>query len=446
MIRRAAPLSALLALTALTVLTAVAFPAAASPATVTAAGPAPAVVVSGVPASTAAGEKEADVVQEARRLFTEYREAAALDPRTDFLDLTFGVANAPGAVAVKGVSADHALLAGFFAELARAGIGVESSVEEVPNAEDLKRLTWALVARSSALLADASGSGAAVRELALGEHLRVLVNRFDGRVLVQTPDGRIGWVEEKALALMNDVAFVAWNRRADAVVTAASAPVTDAGGKTRLTAPLGAALPLVNAEAERFEVLLPGGGTGFIARKLAAEEKGFQSANEELRRAAPAGFLARTAQSAEALVKAGAGRSDYLAPLPVAALRLHDLIAPEEPDRLARLGPPLSGGVKGRELKPGDLVFFGDAKEGAVLRAGIWLGRGRFAADAPKTGRAKVFTFNGGGGRSANGGMGVFLWAVRPQVAELANPCLLSTRAHPFHQAPPSALKRCRLR
>lgn len=444
MIRRVAPLSALLALS---VLTCAALPAAAASATAT--GPAPVAVVSGVPASAAAGDEkgvEGDVVEQAGRLFAEYREAAALDPRTDLLELRFGTANVPGAVAVKGLSADHALLAAFFAELARAGVGVESSVEEVPNTEDLKRLTWALVARSTAPLADASGSGAAVRELGLGEHLRVLVNRFDGRVLVQTPDGRLGWVEEKAVALLNDVAFVAWNRRDDAVVTAAYAPVTDAGGKTLLTAPLGAALPLVNAEAKRFEVLLPGGGTGFIARKLAADEKPFQSANEELRRASPADYLARTAQSAEALVKAGAGRSDYLAPLPVAALRLHDLVAPEEPDRLARLGPPLSGGVKGRDLKPGDLVFFGDAKEEAVLRAGIWLGRGRFAADDPKTGRAAIFAFDGGDGHAANGGMGAFLWAVRPQAAELANPCLLSTRAHPFHQAPPAALRRCRLR
>ena len=440
MIRRAVSLPMLLALTA------AALPVTAAPAS--AAVPAPAAVVSReVPAAAGrASDAGADVVKEAGRLLTEYREAAALDPRTDLLDLAFDTANAPGAVAVKGMSAAHALLAGFFAELARAGIGVESSVEEVPNAEDLKRLTWALVAHSSTPLADASGSGAPVRELALGERLRVLVNRFDGRVLVQTPDGRIGWVEEKALALMNDAAFVAWNRRTDAVVTAPSAPVTDAGGKTLLTAPLGAALPLVNEEAERFEVLLPGGGTGFIDRRLGAQEKGFQSANEDLRRTSPADYLARTARSAQDLVEEGAGRSDYLTPLPVAALRLHDLIAPEEPDRLARLAPPLSGGVKGRELKPGDLVFFGDEKEGAVLRAGIWLGRGRFAADDPQTGRAKVFSFDGGGGRVANGGMGVFLWAVRPQAAELANPCLLSTRAHPFHQAPPAALKRCRLR
>ncbi|WP_295480154.1 hypothetical protein [uncultured Sutterella sp.] len=440
MVRRAAALPTLL------VLIAAALPAAAVPVTISAApaGLAPAAVSRAAPG----GEQDAaaDVVDQARRLYAQYREAAAVDPRTDLLELTFGSANAPGAVAVKGLSADHALLAGFFAELARAGIGVESSVEEVPNAEDLKRLTWALVARSSAPLADASGTGAAVRALPLGERLRVLVNRFDGRVLVQTPDGRLGWVEEKALALLNDVAFVAWNRRADVAVTAPAAPVTDADGKKLFTAPLGATLALVNSGSERFEVLLPGGGTGFIARPFAAAEKDFQSANEELRRAAPADFLARTAQSAQALVKAGAGRSDYLAPLPVAALRLHDLIAPEEPDRLARLGPPLSGGVKGRELKPGDLVFFGDAKKGAVLRAGLWLGRGRFAADDPKTGRAAVFSFDGGAKAGSNGGMGIFLWAVRPQAAELANPCLLSTRAHPFHQAPPAALKRCRLR
>lgn len=84
-------------------------------------------------------------VDAAEALWKAYAERVDLDARTDLLHLEFKPGILSGAVAVSGTSADRGLLAGFYAELSASGLGIESSVEEVPNADDLKRLTWGIV-------------------------------------------------------------------------------------------------------------------------------------------------------------------------------------------------------------------------------------------------------------------------------------------------------------
>lgn len=388
-------------------------------------------------------------VDAARAIWKAYAERTELDPRTDLLHLEFRPGNSSGAVAVSGTSADRSLLAGFFAELSASGVGIESSVEEVPNADQLKRLTWAVAKTPWASLSNESDALQSGRtpdmKLPLGSRVQILINRFDGLLLVKTTEGRVGWVRAEDFAIKNDIAIVAWNRKDMLLVTALDAEVRDPDGRALMKAPFGAELPLEKKLTEGgWSVILPSGGVGMLSALDAVEHDEFATREENLRRESPAGFRRKAAESAQKLVSARWSAGEVGMTLPQGAYRLHDLILPSDADRLARLGAPLSGGKGGRELKPGDLVFFGE--NGRVRHAGVWLGQGRFAADDPKTGRAGVFAFSSAARAEANGGLGPFLWAVRLEVSQLANPCMLSIRSHPFNQAPPAGAVRCRLR
>ena len=391
----------------------------------------------------------------AMALWEDYVEEVDLDPRTDLLELAFGKGVTASGVTVSGVSADPQLLSGFLARLATRGIAIASNVRQVPDSEALKLLTWGLVQTSSARIALTKrrlAAGETDRRVFLGSPVRILINDFDGALCVELEDGRVGWMRESDLALRNDMSIVAWNRRPSVVVTAFAARIMSESGNPVRTGVLGVRLPLVGrTEDGGWRVALPDGRKAVIGRDDAEEAAAFERREENARRENPAAFRAAIAKSAEALVASGFSERDEELPLAVAAYRLHDLILEQAPDRMARLGAPLSGGKGGRELRPGDLVFFGDANAkgrdaGVPRRAGVWLGGGRFAAEAPNARKTAALKFDGGRGARANGGMGVFLWAVRPEVSELANPCLLSVRSNPFHQAPPAGLARCRLR
>lgn len=428
---------------------------------VRAAGPAP---VSAAPAASVVitPDAGAPASERARALWQSFREGEALDPRVDLIRLKFGspASRVPGAAAVTGVSAEPELLAEFFGMLGRRGVSPESSVERLPPVEDRARLAWAVVARPDARLTgiapeDAADTGERVRTLGAGERLQIL-KRAEGRALVRCEDGRLGWAAEGDLAMKNETAYVAWNRRDLIAVTRAGAEALPEGSGAPVPLPVGTLLPAgpdetgTERESGAYDIVLPDGRRARLTADAAQPARTWQRREEIRRREAPAKYLERVAATAASWTGM---RGDALGmPLPAAALAAHDLVAPRDLDRLARLGAPLSGGRGGRELLPGDILFFGSGETPEA--AGVWLGGGLFAAVSPETGLVARIAFGTPKVRrgakttktAPNGGLGKFLWAVRPAVAELRNPCLLSTRSHPFHQAPAAGMARCRLR
>ena len=395
----------------------------------------------------APGEAAAD--ERAAALWKQFVDAEGLDHRFDLLALKFGAAASrlPGAAAVSGISGEPELMGKFFAEAARAGITLESAVEQVPQPEALGLMTWGLVRAESADLmaldaASAARTEVVARKLVLGERVRIMKRETaaeaasqSGWALVQCTDGRLGWVLESALTLKKDSAFVSWNRQDAAVVRVPHAELKLEDGSVFHAAP-GMTFFLL----EKATVLLPDGRKALAAADAMEDGYGWQQREEDLRRSRPADYLKAVALSAEKL--AGTQAEDLGGPLPVAALRMHDLLAPMDLDRLSRLSSPLAAGRNGADLKTGDLVFFGKGAD--PESAGVWLGAGRFAAVDPKSGKVAVMQFSDLKQKALRATLGQLLWAVRLEPQELKNPCLISSRSHAFFQAPPSNLLRCR--
>lgn len=392
-----------------------------------------------------------DPVGSARSVWAAWAEDAELDPRTDLIELDFAPGMREGSVKVTGVSASPQLLAGLYAALSTQGIPFESAVRQLPDVEALRLLTRGVVRSTRAPAARTRQellSGRSARRVPLAGIVEVLENTFDGVVRVRLDDGWIGWMRGSDLSLVKEAWLVAWNRREKILVTDPRLRLKTPAGAVVAEVRAGVKLPVLGrTEKGEWLAALPDGREVVVPAGSAEDWERLAVREENARRTDPAAFRAAVARTAGALAAAGWSQREDGTPVVTTAFRLHDLILDEAPDRAARLSAPLSGGRAGGELLPGDLVFFGC--NGTPERTGIWLGEGRFVAEVPGTDgteRAAVLKFTGGRTAKDNGGAGPFLHAERLSVEALDNPCLLSTRASPFHQAPPGGLSRCRLR
>ena len=391
---------------------------------------------------------DTDAVGIARSVWSAWVEDSELDPRVDLIELDFEKGMHEGAVKITGLSASPDLLSGFYAALATRGILFESAVTLLPDAERLKLLTRGVVRSTRAWGAQSRKdllAGRAARRVPLGRIVQVLENSFDGVIRVRLDDGWIGWMREGDLSLVKESWLIAWNRRDHVLITAPKLRLYTPAGSIVAEVRAGVQLPLLGKNDKGdWRVALPDGREVIVGAQDAVDWQKFSVSEENDRRADPEAFRAAIAKTAEALATAGWSQREDGAPIVVTAFRLHDLILDEAVDRAARLSPPRLAGKQGADLRPGDLVFFGANK--TPERVGIWLGGGKFVAEAPGSDKAAVLPFTGGSNEKANGGMGPFVLAERLPVEVLNNPCLLSTRSNPFHQAPPGPLSRCRLR
>ena len=208
-------------------------------------------------------------------------------------------------------------------------------------------------------------------------------------------------------------------------------------------------MEVVESSAEDWLVRLPDGRRARVRRADAELLEAREIREEDRRRSHPEQFLADIAKTARSL----AGRPyrsggwtdqgfDEVGFVRAAFFR-HDLILPSEMDQLARMGRPLSGGRRGRDLKAGDLVFFGTPGRGErgpeFSSLGMALGRGEFLEVVRS--REGEAALRRGSFAKPRRSRGAFLWAVRIEVADMRHPYLYSTRTHGFYQAPPAEMR-----
>lgn len=205
---------------------------------------------------------------------------------------------------------------------------------------------------------------------------------------------------------------------------------------------------------------LPDGRAAQLVSGELAQLNAFEVEQEVLRRTAPEKALTLAARRAQSLV----GQTIDASTLLRRAFSAIDLIMPATLSRAAYLGAPLSGGKGFGELRTGDLLFFGSRDEegrATIESAGIYLEKKRYVG-IDSDGRAALLSLRSTAvkfktnarssvaaaeaAKEQKDAASAFLWAVRLTLGDLKNPCLLSRRSHPFHQAPPDTLSPCRLR
>ena len=321
-----------------------------------------------------------DVPADVARLTDSLRRVYAPDRRTALLDVdyTFSGRNAM----LRGAVTSPAAKAALIQELESRGYRLMDCLRTLPDTAQLGDETYGILNLSVAnLRVQPDFSAEMTTQGLLGMPVRVLER--DGWYRIQTPDQYIAWVHPTGVHRVTKSGLEAWNRAPKVVVTAhygfvysrpseSSQPVSDvvAGNRLRLEGRKGAF----------YLVSYPDGRRGYLRRTLGMEETRWRA---QLRQ--DAGSIIRTAHTLMGIPYLWAGTSSKgvdCSGFVRTVLFLHDILIPRDASQQAYVGRHIDIAPDFSNLRPGDLVFFGqkataEHKE-RVVHVGIYIGDRRF--------------------------------------------------------------------
>ena len=201
---------------------------------------------------------------------------------------------------------------------------------------------------------------------------------------IQTPDTYTGWVHPKAISLMSEAEYLAWNRAEKVIVTSlhgiaysqpsgSSEPVSDLVGGDRLK--------LLSTEGWYFKAAFPDGRIAYVPRDIASRESYWRAHLDNSVEA-----ILKTARSMNGFPYIWAGMSPKgmdCSGFVRTVLYMHDIIIPRDAGPQSRVGERIG---KCEDFLPGDLIFFGkkDPKgiKDKVSHVAIYLGNKEFIHSA----------------------------------------------------------------
>lgn len=451
----------------------------------------------GAPLSTPAGAQALF-----QKMLDAVRQEYALLPETSLFAVQMQCdARNPRRLVLTGSAADQGALAALCAALLSQGAQLENNVRVLPEKLEMKDRIWAVVTVPEAVLRSSTAddltaadlstveSRPSTTTLSLGMPVKLYAKDASGRLrLAAAPDGSMGWLRAEDLFIGTDATLIAWNRRDKVIVTApnavlyaaqddqaapsdrfdgeAEAPERLALAENGTPIPMGSILALEHGApaqalaelgvpasdkakpsaalqtarpsgkaAPYWRVRLPSGAVRYLAVGDAAPLPAFESKTEARRRSNPSAFLADIAQNAAALSGRAMTDSAFLR----SSFLGSGLVVPTQTDRAAYIARPRLSGKNYSAVRAGDLLAFGSRKTLQPEHIGIALGRGEGAAVVG--GVVKRMPL-----KSLEKVLGSLLWTERLDASALADPCMLSTRSHPYWQTPPVDLAPCRLR
>lgn len=225
-------------------------------------------------------------------------------------------------------------------------------------------------------------AGELASQALMGTPVRILEKEDNGWLLVQTPDQYISWVDRGAITMMNKEGIDRWKAVPKIIYTrsygsAYSEPDEESTTVSDLVA--GCMMELVAEKGDFYQVLFADQRTGFVPKN---ESKIY---NE---------WLAKISASEESLIKT----SKRLMGVPYlwggtsfkgvdcsgftkTVYFLNGIILPRDASQQVMIGETIDKTGNWNELKPGDLLFFGEKREDGserVVHVAMWLGNGEY--------------------------------------------------------------------
>lgn len=225
-------------------------------------------------------------------------------------------------------------------------------------------------------------AGELASQALMGTPVRILEKENNGWLLIQTPDQYISWVDRGAITMMSKEGIDRWKAIPKVIYTysygsAYSEPDQESVIVSDLVA--GCMMELVAEKGDFYQVLFADQRTGFVPKK---ESNVY---NE---------WLAKTSASEESLIRT----SKRLMGVPYlwggtsfkgvdcsgftkTVYFLNGIVLPRDASQQVMIGETIDKTGNWNELKPGDLLFFGEKREDGserVIHVAMWLGNGEF--------------------------------------------------------------------
>lgn len=328
----------------------------------------------------AVGKGDKTLPQNIKKVSEQVRAQFIPDKRVAVLDVDYQVTGKK--VTVKGVTtsaeAKKALLGGLVDEHYK----VEDSLRLIPDDVALQGKTWGIVNLSVCNLRVADDfSSEMMTQGLMGMPVRLLQNR--GWYRIQTPDNYIAWVHRVGVHPVTKAELDAWNGAEKVVVTSHygfTYQKPDMGSQTVSDVVAGNRLKYEGTEGDFYRVAYPDGRQAYLSKSISQIEKEWRAALKQ-----DAESIIRTAYTMMGIPYLWAGTSSKgvdCSGFVRTTLYMHDIITPRDASQQAYVGEHINIDPDFRNVRPGDLVFFGrrataDKKE-RVVHVAIYLGNKKF--------------------------------------------------------------------
>jgi len=286
-----------------------------------------------------------------------------------------------GTILLKGDSDQPKAVAELKQKLSDQNVKFVDSIVMLPNAS-VGETKYAVVNNSVANIRSQSRhSGELATQALLGMGLKVL--KIKGAFyLVQTPDAYISWVDHGGVLLMDEDAYLEWNKAPKIIFTKPwgySYKDMNSDSQKVSDLVLGAQLKLLSEEGKFFKVSYPDGRVAYVKK---SESKLY---DQWIKNVKPSGELIEKyaldfmgtpylwgGTSTKGMDCSGFTKTVYL---------LNGFIIPRDASQQINAGLDIDPDLKFENLKKGDLMFFGkkatDSTKQRTTHVGIWLGNGK---------------------------------------------------------------------
>ncbi len=225
-------------------------------------------------------------------------------------------------------------------------------------------------------------SGEMASQALMGTPLRILEREDNGWLLVQTPDQYISWVDRGAITMMNKDGIDRWKNAPKIIYTRAyGSAYSEANEESATVSDLvaGCMMELISEVGEFYQVQFPDQRQGYVSKREANTYNQWLaglSATEE--------NLVKTSKRMMGIPYLWGGTSFKgvdCSGFTKTVYFLNGIVLPRDASQQVSVGETIDKTGNWSDLKPGDLLFFGEKREDGsekVVHVAMWLGNGEY--------------------------------------------------------------------
>ncbi|MCD8338882.1 MAG: C40 family peptidase, partial [Burkholderiales bacterium] len=282
-----------------------------------------------------------------------------------------------------GESSSSLLISNLKEEVDKAFSNAQVKISYTPDLNDFNGVTWGLITVPVASLNTAPKFTASLSTQAvMGTPIRLL-KRSNPWVLIQTPDGYLGWIHMDQFKPLTAKELGTWNASQLLITQELATPLSSESNRPQGVLPAGSLIKALHYDAGKWLVELPSGGKAFLPAANVEFLSTWLKNEEKILLTNPAKFKDNLLKTASSLIGTSylwGGTSSFgvdCSGLISTIYRANGLIVPRDSDMQAALPEEV---LDRRDLEKGDLVFFGKKDNEAVhiSHVGIYEGKSCF--------------------------------------------------------------------